>query len=586
MDLTGALAALRRWWAVVLVAALLGGGAGLAHTVLAQERYEASTTVFFSLQRGETVGELAQGNTYTLDLVQSYASVATMPIVLDPVVADLGLDASSTELARDVTARAPLGTVLLEITATQPTAERAAAVADAVAARLDGAVTRLSAGREGSGAVTVTTTQPASVPTSPAWPRPVLDVGVGLLGGLLVGIAVALVLGVARARVDSRESLARLTATPLVGSLPDDPRGRTPVVASAAEPLGARSEAYRSLRTNLDFLRASPPSGAEPAVGADGEAAGGTATGSAGHGGGALSGGGQLVVVTSSVSGEGKTTTAANLAASIADTGQRVLLVDADLRRPAVASMLGLEGSVGLTTVLVGRAALGDVVQLWGPGGLRVLTAGEVPPNPSELLASPMMARLMAAVRRDHDVVVLDTAPVLPVTDAALLSTRTDGALVVVDARRTPARKVTETLTRLSTAGAPVLGMVLNRTAVEHDEYYGQRPSRRSWRRRRQPTPEATAGLPATDLRPAEDPQPAEASQPVEGSRPAQDSRPADGPPRRPGISGASGPSGSSDSSGSSGRPSTSSGSVRADPYGDRARAAPSTGGSASRPSS
>lgn len=496
MDLSGALAALRRWWPVVVVVSLLGAGAGLAHITLAQERYEATTTVFFSLQRGESVSELAQGNDYTLDLVQSYASVATMPIVLDPVIDELGLGTTPTTLARSVTARAPLGTVLLEITAAQPTADGAAQVADAVADGLSAAVTELSGGEAESGAVTVTVTQSASPPTSPSWPRPLLDVAVGLLAGLVAGLGAALVLGVLAARVDGREALARLTSTPLVGSLPDDPRGSGPpggggAVTSSTAPLGARSEAYRALRTNLEFLRAGPPPGSQ--VGSQpGSQSGSLAAAGTGEG---TSGGGQLVVVTSSVGGEGKTTTAANLAAAIADTGQRVLLVDADLRRPAVAPMLGLEGSVGLTTVLVGRASLADVVQLWGPGGLRVLTSGDVPPNPSELLASPMMARLMAAVRRDHDVVVLDTAPVLPVTDAAVLATRTDGALVVVDARRTPARKVTETLTRLGTAGAPVLGMVLNRTARERDGYYGHRPSRRPWGRRR-PDDEKVTPLP------------------------------------------------------------------------------------------
>lgn len=534
MDLNGVLAALRRWWPVVVAMTLIGAGVGLAHTALAQERYEASATVFFSLERGETVSELAQGSSYTLELVQSYASVATMPIVLDPVIAELGLSTTPAALAEDVTARAPLGTVLLEITATQPTADGAAEVADAVADRLSGAVKELSSGKDDAGSITVTTTSSASVPASASasWPRPALDVGVGLLGGLMLGLAAALVLGTVAARVDGRDALSRLTGVPLVGSLPDDPRGRTSVVSSPSAPLGARSEAYRALRTNLEFLRASPSAGTEAA--------------------GGLAGGGQLVVVTSSVGGEGKTTTAANLAAAIADTGQRVLLIDADLRRPAVATTLGLEGSVGLTTVLVGRASLGDVVQLWGPGALRVLTSGDLPPNPSELLASPMMARLMAAVRRDHDVVVLDTAPVLPVTDAAVLASRTDGALVVVDARRTPARKVAETLTRLSTAGAPVLGMVLNRTARERDDYYGHRPSRRPWRRgasaggghvvplaATQPPPVETrvAGeryVAAEDL-PADD---APAVGPVEDD-PADDTTgPPGGPPPRAGISG------------------------------------------------
>ena len=458
VDTASVVAALRRRWPVVVVLTLLGLGLGLAHATLTPARYEASATVFFSLQRGQSVNELVQGSTYTQDLVQSYASVATMPVVLDPVIAELGLDTTAQDLARDVSARAPLGTVLLEITAERPDPDDAARVADAVARQLDPAAARLSSGAEGSGAITVTVTKPASPPASPSWPRRWLDLAVGLLVGLAAGVAAAVVLALASDRVDGRAALARVSEVPLVGSVPGEPgrrrRGRQPAATSAP---GARAEAYRTLRTNLEFLR----------VGAGGAAVPGDA------------GACQVVVVSSALAGEGKTTTAVNLAAALAETGQRAVLVDADLRRPGVAPALGLEGGVGLTTVLAGRARLDDVVQVWGASGLRVLAAGEVPPNPSEMLASPMMARVLAALRADHDVVVLDAAPTLPVTDAALLGARTDGVLLVVDARRGRARRLAETLERLRTAGSPVLGVVLNRTSRSREEgYYGQRARR------------------------------------------------------------------------------------------------------------
>lgn len=441
------LSTLRRRWSVVALLAVAGLAVGLAHSALTTPRYEATATVLFSLRRGETVSELAQGSTYTLGLVQSYASVATMPVVLDPVIARLGLDVSPTALGRDVTARAPLGTVLLEITANRPTPAEAADVANAVAQQLNTTATQLASGSQGSGAITITVTEAASPPSSPSSPRPTLDAAAGLAAGLLVGVLGALAGSLLSGRVDGREALARVTEVPMVGAVPREPRRRRRTLPGATHALRLGDEAYRALRTNLEFLR----SGA---------------------------GGCQVVVVTSALPGEGRTTTAVNLAVAVAEAGQRVLLVDADLRRPGVAPAMGLEGGVGLSTVLAGQASLADVVQVWGAAGLRVLAAGEVPPNPSEMLSSPTMVRLLAAVRGDHDVVVLDTAPTLPVTDAALLGARTDGTLLVVDARRTGARTLEEAITRLTTAGAPVLGVVLNRTSRARDDGYGRGRSR------------------------------------------------------------------------------------------------------------
>ena len=133
------------------------------------------------------------------------------------------------------------------------------------------------------------------------------------------------------------------------------------------------------------------------------------------------------MVISSSVSAEGKTTTAINLAAALADGGLRTLLIDADLRRPSVAEYLGLEGRAGLTTVLIGKAELDDVVQQQGDRGLFIVTSGPIPPNPSEILGSEGMKALMAAATKAYDIVIVDSPPLLPVTDAAVLSRLADG---------------------------------------------------------------------------------------------------------------------------------------------------------------
>ena len=175
----------------------------------------------------------------------------------------------------------------------------------------------------------------------------------------------------------------------------------------------AFAESFRALRTNLRFL-------------------GSTGTG-------------RLFVITSANANEGKTTTAVNLAAALMEGGARVAIIHCDLRRPAVATRLDLENNAGLTDVLIGRAELEDVIQPWGATG-QVLLAGPVPPNPSDLLASACMTEVLAALAADNDYVIIDTPPLLPVTDAAILAAATSGAIVVTAAAKSRTNELRDAL--------------------------------------------------------------------------------------------------------------------------------------------
>jgi capsular exopolysaccharide synthesis family protein len=171
------------------------------------------------------------------------------------------------------------------------------------------------------------------------------------------------------------------------------------------------------------------------------------------------------------VPGEGKTTTTVNLAISLAQAGQRVIVVEGDLRRPQLASYLGLEGAVGLTSVLIGRASLDEALQPWGEAGLQVLAGGPTPPNPSELLGSHGMHELLRTREGRADLVLLDSPPLLPVTDAALLSMVASGAVLVVRADRTR-REQAHALDSLEAVGARVLGAVLNMAPTRGPDAY------------------------------------------------------------------------------------------------------------------
>jgi capsular exopolysaccharide synthesis family protein len=276
-----------------------------------------------------------------------------------------------------------------------------------------------------------------------------LNLGVGLVVGVALGMGAAYARQAMDSRVRDAEVLEDITSLPVIGTIANAPRMRTLPVVMQAEPRSPAAEAFRQLRTNLQFLAV--PS---HVPGGDSEL--------------------RTVMVTSSLPGEGKSIVAVNLAAALAETSARVLLVDADLRRPSVAGLLGLEGAAGLTTVLLGRASVQDVVQDWGDAGLSVLTTGPLPPNPSEFLSAPAMDAIVRDLRYKYDYVVLDTTPVLPVADAAMLSHSVDGVVVVADVRRVRRHQLTEALHTLAQVNGRTLGVALNR--VRHrEQLYGAR---------------------------------------------------------------------------------------------------------------
>jgi non-specific protein-tyrosine kinase len=159
---------------------------------------------------------------------------------------------------------------------------------------------------------------------------------------------------------------------------------------------------------------------------------------------------------------EGKSTTACNLAITLAKAGWHVVLVEADLRRPRIARYLGIEGSAGLTSVLIGKAAIADVLQPWGDEPLSVLPSGPIPPNPSELLSSENMKHTISELTDLGDIVLVDAPGLLPVTDAAVLARICDGTLLVTRYGKTRREQVAQAVKRLDAVDARLLGCVLN----------------------------------------------------------------------------------------------------------------------------
>jgi len=307
------------------------------------------------------------------------------------------------------------------------------------------ATLQVSGAVSGGGVEVVT---PAKAPTSPSSPKPVQDTLIAAIVGLLLGIGIAFLFEHLDDAVYSKEEAGRLAGdAPVLGMIPrigSWKRRGDVVLASTASHNSSVAEAYRSLRTSLQF---------------------------AGHDGNM-----KTILVTSPSPGEGKTSTIANLGVVLAQADQRVVVVSCDLRRPRLGQFYERSESPGFTSVILGQTSLGDALQtVEGLGNLFFLGSGEVPPNPTELLASAAAHEIFSKLRQDFDIVLLDSPPLLPVTDAVILAGMADATLLVIAAGETKRSQVEQAAEMLAQVDASKVGVILNE--VEVGGRYGYRGS-------------------------------------------------------------------------------------------------------------
>lgn len=415
-------------------------------SALAPVKYTATSTAFVTVAEGggPTSGEIFQGSQFAVQRVKSYASLVESPQVLDPVIADLDLNLSTRELARKTELTSPPDTVLMDVSVVDGDADRASEIANAVTLRLGEVIEDIETvggPRRGSN-VKVSVTKPAPVPSQPSSPRTLLNLALGAVLGLAIGVLAAVLRHRFDRRVKSADDLRSLTGM--------SPLGVTTANASwKANPLVAldwrsqAAESYRTIRTALKFA--------------------------------AIDKGIRQIVVSSPGMSDGKTTTACNLAISWAQSGASVCLVEADLRRPKVATYLGIEGNPGLSDVLVDETELDDVLIAWNRGMLTVLPAGSQPPDPGALLGSDAMQTLVESLTERFDVVIYDSPPLLPVTDAVVLGKHLDGLLLTVRHGSTTRDQLSDCAEIASNARVPLLGSVLTcvRTRTSGEHTYG-----------------------------------------------------------------------------------------------------------------
>ena len=179
----------------------------------------------------------------------------------------------------------------------------------------------------------------------------------------------------------------------------------------------------------------------------------------------------RIIVVTSAEPGEGKTTTAGNLALCMAQEDKKVILIDCDLRKPSLHKNFKVSNSIGLSDVVIGKVDLITASHEYNEN-LVVLTSGKIPPNPSEMLSSKIMGEILATLKESFDYIILDTPPVLVVTDSQILSTKADGTILVVRAEKTKKASVKNSVNLLKQVNANIIGTVLNGVDVSRDKYY------------------------------------------------------------------------------------------------------------------
>jgi capsular exopolysaccharide synthesis family protein len=285
---------------------------------------------------------------------------------------------------------------------------------------------------------------PAQPPVSPSSPKPVQDALLGLAAGLALGIGAAFLRHSFDDRLTSKEATEHAGGVPVLAMTPlvTPWQRQQPLVVSVTESSSPAAESYRSLRTSLQFVRQEKQLNS--------------------------------LVVTSPGVGEGKTATLANLGVVFAQAGERVVLVSCDLRRPRIAEFFGLDEHVGLTSVLLGQRTLEEaLLPVPNVDRLSLLPAGPVPPNPAELLNGAKVREIFTRLRDQYDLVLIDSPPVLPVTDAAILSQYADATLMLAAAGQTRRSDLQRAVEKLDQVGTTILGTVLNKVTRHTGSYYG-----------------------------------------------------------------------------------------------------------------
>jgi polysaccharide biosynthesis transport protein len=489
LDLRDYLQVLRRRRGTIALTVVIIVGLSLAYSLRQTPTYEATSQVLVDLPGADGAGSTAQGTEIVLIQAPAMRAAVTKalghspdvsvgPIPSTDLFAFTARSTSARRAARDanVYARVYIDQHREKTTAAGLRLQRKIGELDGRIAVLDSEVAVASpadraavytqqAGERGqlsrdrtaaaerleslvpaSNAAATSIVAKAAVPTSPVKPTTRRNVLVAFVVGLVLGIMAAFVREHFDDAVRTRDDVERVSGVPVVGMIPSAKEKskvrKTSELVASAPSSSPTAEAYRTLRTSLQFVNVSRPM--------------------------------RMLQVTSPSAAGGKTTTVANLAVTAARSRSRVLVVCCDLRRPRVHELFGLTNDVGLTSVLLGEVSLEDAVQsVADEPNLMVLASGPTPPNPAEMLALPRTAEILRSARAKCDLLIIDSPPVLPVTDALIVSRLVDATLIVATVGSTRKRELQRTVELLRQVDAPLVGAVLNYPRSRSGDGYG-----------------------------------------------------------------------------------------------------------------
>jgi len=448
---------LRRWaWLIISFTLVAGVTAALVSLELPKQ-YESTTVGLVNpkqlLLSGTDTGYTAQPD----QLVQTYVQLMSNKPVWDRLVAE-GIPRTREQLKTELTVKREPNTSLIDVTIRDHSPEVALRVAQDIIPAFNSSLGELQARVAGAKPASaqldslVPWSVPSDAPTTPVSPRIPLNVAVALVAGLMISVGFAFLLEHLDDTVKNEANVRLRLELPLLGSIffkkgmsrltkPQD----IVALVTLTHPKEPIAEAFKAIRTGLLFSVE------------DNEAL-------------------STIVVTSTTPGEGKTSTACNLAIVLAQAGRRVILVDADFRRPTLHQVFRRGRNVGLGNLILQDLPEEEVVTDTQLPNLKLLCSGPTPPNPSELLGSPGFARVVDRLKQRCDVIIFDTPPIGAVTDATVLAARADGVVVVVDGGRTPVSGVLRTRDTLRAVNAKILGVVLNKMKTAkgggYDYYY------------------------------------------------------------------------------------------------------------------
>ena len=428
MEIRDYLRMLRRGWPAVVLITTLFVGIAAAYLALAPKRYNASTVLFVSAANLRSISDLQQSAQFSATAAITYAEIIDSATVLGPIAERLRPQMEIDDLADMVECTVREETTLIDITVSGTERRQVATIANAVGLSATRIIPELEETPSGRDLVRLQQIRPAVDPTHVASPNAKRTIALGFVVGLCVGLAVTIVAQTLDSRIRHVEEVGQLADVPLLAVVPRLRRSQRRGLVVRDRPSSEAGEAFRTLRTNISVLGSRDrPSLLITAVTGDRDGA-------------------QVPV---------------NLAWTLAQTGQQVVLVDLDLRRSTVGDMIGMQPATGMSDALAGQHGLQDVIRPTEHPCLSVVLSGTAQPSPSELLSAPSMTEVLTWMERHFDHVILHAPPLLSYTDAAVVAGIAGGTLITVSAGSTQGQQLTTALIALTNVRVKPLGLVL-----------------------------------------------------------------------------------------------------------------------------